>query len=125
MKWLHFDMIGIDQLFIRHQIRAFFTQRESSEGADLRWVGIVAQTVSLRFTQANSLCYIVVAFFYDINIQLFQKQRVAVAEPHLQFVGFVEVLVDRPRWRGPDIVLLVINSLAVDLGVATAANTEI
>ena len=119
MKWLYLDVIGTDQLFIRHQVSAVFTQRKSSKRADLSWVGCLFNS---RLFDCRCRFRI---FVEDKYIQFFQKRRVAVTEPHLQFVCIVEVLVDGPRWRGPHVVLLVIDPVAIDIRIPGSVDTKI
>src|SRR5207253_10766956 len=64
-------------------------------------------------------------FVYDVIHHLLEQRGVAVGQPDLESAGIVDVLVDGPGRRVPNIVLFVADDFAVDASRAAAADAEV
>ena len=115
MKRVHPHYVGMNERLVRHE-----------EGAIRQLEGTERVLIVRRWPLAVGRWPIFVRFFLDdVNIHLLEERRVAVRQTHLQILGFVDVLVDCPWRRVPDVVSLELDALAVDDRCSAPADAEV
>ena len=110
--------VGIDQRFVRHQVRA--VRRELKRAERIPALRRMLALVRIRRTGVRRD-----ALVDDVHVHLFEQRGIAVRQTHLNAIGVVDVLVHGPRRRVPHVVLLEADGLAADVRRAAALNAEV
>src|SRR5256712_14119593 len=122
MQRFLFLHIGIDESFVRHQIRAGTADLKSPKrrfGTLVTLTRRVSPLVAPPSPRGRGI------FLDDMDIHFLQQRRVAVGQPDLEFVSVVGVFIGGPGRSIPGVVLRIADLLTVYESGSSAANAEI